>query len=54
MTQLGEEFLPNFQETDFLMHWVEKPGASLESMNRITIQASRLKCSILQASQLCS
>ncbi|HEX3869471.1 MAG TPA: efflux RND transporter permease subunit, partial [Pirellulales bacterium] len=38
---LGEEFLPNFQETDFLMHWVEKPGASLDAMRRITIQASR-------------
>ena len=29
---LGEEFLPNFKETDFLMHWVEKPGTSLEAM----------------------
>ncbi len=38
--RLGEEFLPNFQETDFLMHWVEKPGASLDAMRRITIQAS--------------
>ncbi len=38
---LGEEFLPNFQETDFLMHWVEKPGTSLEAMRRITIAASR-------------
>ena len=41
VTQLGEEFLPNFQETDFLMHWVEKPGASLDSMQRITIRASK-------------
>jgi CzcA family heavy metal efflux pump len=40
-TQMGREFLPNFQETDFLMHWVEKPGASLESMVRITERASR-------------
>jgi CzcA family heavy metal efflux pump len=39
VTQLGEEFLPNFQETDFLMHWVEKPGASLDSMHRITKKA---------------
>jgi CzcA family heavy metal efflux pump len=39
--RLGEEFLPNFQETDFLMHWVEKPGASLDAMRRVTIQASR-------------
>ncbi|HMV85522.1 MAG TPA: efflux RND transporter permease subunit [Blastocatellia bacterium] len=38
---LGEEFLPNFKETDFLMHWVEKPGTSLEAMDRITIRASK-------------
>ena len=38
---LGEEFLPNFQETDFLMHWVEKPGTSLEAMRRITERASK-------------
>ena len=33
---LGEEFLPKFHEYDFLMHWVEKPGTSLEAMRRIT------------------
>ena len=38
---LGEEFLPNFRENDFLMHWVEKPGTSLEAMRRITERASR-------------
>jgi CzcA family heavy metal efflux pump len=38
---LGEEFLPNFKEYDFLMHWLGKPGTSLEAMNRTTIQASR-------------
>jgi CzcA family heavy metal efflux pump len=38
---LGEEFLPNFQENDFLMHWVEKPGTSLEAMRRITERASK-------------
>jgi CzcA family heavy metal efflux pump len=38
---LGEEFLPHFKEFDFLMHWVEKPGTSLEAMNRITLRASR-------------
>ncbi|HXG43649.1 MAG TPA: efflux RND transporter permease subunit [Gemmatimonadales bacterium] len=38
---LGEEFLPRFKEYDFLMHWVEKPGASLDAMRRITVQASR-------------
>ncbi|HZZ80566.1 MAG TPA: efflux RND transporter permease subunit [Gemmataceae bacterium] len=29
---LREDFLPQFQETDFLMHWVAKPGTSLEVM----------------------
>jgi len=38
---LGEEFLPNFKETDFLMHWVEKPGTSLDAMRRITVSASK-------------
>ncbi len=38
---LGEEFLPDFKEYDFLMHWVEKPGTSLEAMRRITVRASR-------------
>jgi Cu/Ag efflux pump CusA len=38
---LGEEFLPNFREYDFLMHWVEKPGASVEASRRITEQASK-------------
>jgi len=41
LTRLGEEFLPSFQETDFLMHWVEKPGTSIDAMRRITIAASR-------------
>jgi CzcA family heavy metal efflux pump len=38
---LGEEFLPSFREYDFLMHWVEKPGTSLEAMTRITERAAR-------------
>ncbi|MEO6212090.1 MAG: efflux RND transporter permease subunit [Vicinamibacterales bacterium] len=38
---LGEEFLPNFREYDFLMHWVEKPGTSLKAMTRITERASK-------------
>ena len=38
---LGEELLPNFREYDFLMHWVEKPGASVEASRRITEAASR-------------
>jgi CzcA family heavy metal efflux pump len=41
MPLMGEEFLPNFREYDFLMHWVEKPGTSLDAMNRISLQASR-------------
>jgi CzcA family heavy metal efflux pump len=39
--KLGQEFLPNFQETDFLMHFVEKPGTSLEAMQRVTARASK-------------
>ncbi len=38
---LGEEFLPHFKEYDFLMHWVEKPGTSLEAMVRVTERASK-------------
>ena len=38
---LGEEFLPNFKEYDFLMHFVEKPGTSLPAMRRITVQAAK-------------
>ncbi|QDU98698.1 efflux RND transporter permease subunit [Lignipirellula cremea] len=37
---LGEELMPRFKETDFLMHWVEKPGIGIDAMNRITIRAS--------------
>lgn len=40
MPRFGQEFLPYFKENDFLMHWVEKPGTSLEAMRRITIKAS--------------
>lgn len=41
LPRLGEEFLPTFKEYDFLMHWVEKPGTSLDAMRRITERASR-------------
>ncbi|MBS0204572.1 MAG: efflux RND transporter permease subunit [Planctomycetes bacterium] len=41
VNSLGQEFMPNFQETDFLMHFVEKPGTSIEAMDRITVLASR-------------
>lgn len=40
-TMLGEEFMPKFKEYDFLMHWVEKPGTSLDAMRRITERASK-------------
>ncbi len=40
-TRFGQEFLPEFQETDFLMHFIEKPGASVEQMSRMTLRASR-------------
>jgi CzcA family heavy metal efflux pump len=39
--RLGQEFLPHFQETDFLMHFVEKPGVGLDAMHRITVLASK-------------
>jgi CzcA family heavy metal efflux pump len=38
---LGEEFLPDFKESDFLMHWVEKPGTSLDAMRRLTVLVSK-------------
>ena len=41
LPRLGQEFLPDFKETDFLMHWVGKPGTSLEAMRRVTVKVSR-------------
>lgn len=37
---LEEGFLPAFKEYDFLMHWVEKPGTSLEAVRRTALRAS--------------
>lgn len=37
----GHEFLPEFQETDFLMHFLGKPGTSVEEMNRLSILAAK-------------
>lgn len=31
---LRQEFLPHFAENDFLMHWVARPGTSLEAVTR--------------------
>ena len=38
--KLGQEFLPHFQETDFLMHFVEKPSTSVDANRRATAEAS--------------
>jgi len=38
---LGEEFLPDFQERNLLMHWVEPPGTSLEANARSTELVAR-------------
>jgi CzcA family heavy metal efflux pump len=40
-TRFGQEFLPEFQETDFLMHFLEKPGCSIAEMDRMTVLASK-------------
>lgn len=37
---LGEAFLPEFKERDFLMHWIATPGTSLEAVRRTAIRAS--------------
>ncbi|MGE3497088.1 MAG: efflux RND transporter permease subunit [Candidatus Binatia bacterium] len=37
---LGEEFLPDFKETDFLMHWIAKPGTSLDEVRRLAVRVS--------------
>lgn len=38
---LKQELLPSFKETDFLMHWLAKPGTSHPEAVRITTQACR-------------
>jgi CzcA family heavy metal efflux pump len=40
ITRLGEQLMPKFRETDFLMHWVEKPGIGIDAMDRVTLRAS--------------
>ncbi len=34
--RLGQELLPDFKERDFLMHWLTKPGTSLDEEVRIS------------------
>ena len=38
---LKQELLPSFKETDFLMHWLAKPGTSHPEAVRITTQVSK-------------
>jgi CzcA family heavy metal efflux pump len=38
---LGSEFLPAFKETDFLMHFVERPGTSITQMKTMSLRASQ-------------
>jgi CzcA family heavy metal efflux pump len=40
-SRLGQEFLPEFKEDNFLMHWVEKPGTSIEASRRSTLRVSQ-------------
>lgn len=37
---LGSSFLPDFKESDFLMHWVAQPGTSLPALRRTAECAS--------------
>lgn len=37
---LGSEFLPEFKETDFLMHFIGRPGASIEQMKKMSLRVS--------------
>ncbi len=39
--RLRTAFLPDFREQDFLMHWIAKPGASVEGLRRTTERVSR-------------
>jgi Cu/Ag efflux pump CusA len=38
---LGESLLPNFKERDFLMHWLTKPGTSVQEETRISVRACK-------------
>jgi CzcA family heavy metal efflux pump len=42
---LRSQFLPSFQENDFLMHWIAPPGTSLEAVAR---SADRARTELLQ------
>ena len=38
---LGQSLFPTFKERDFLMHWVTKPGTSMQEETRIVTRAGR-------------
>jgi CzcA family heavy metal efflux pump len=38
---LGQSLLPNFKERDFLMHWLTKPGTSVQEETRISVRACK-------------
>jgi CzcA family heavy metal efflux pump len=38
---LGSSLLPNFKERDFLMHWLTKPGTSVQEETRISVRACK-------------
>ncbi|MBX7078706.1 MAG: efflux RND transporter permease subunit [Nannocystaceae bacterium] len=40
-SRLGAGFLPEFREQDFLMHWIAKPGSSVEAVRRSAQRVSR-------------
>ncbi len=40
--RLTEQFLPHFEENDFLMHWIARPGTSLEAVRR-TVDLARVE-----------
>lgn len=40
VTRLKEQFFPEFHETDFVMHWVEKPGMGIDASRRITTRVA--------------
>ncbi len=52
ITRLGEQLMPKFRETDFLMHWVEKPGIGIDAMDRITLRASEEMMAVDGVSEL--
>ena len=38
---LGESLFPHFKERDFLMHWITRPGTSVQEERRIVTKVSR-------------